>query len=973
MDLHWSIFKYPDLMKKFFILILILFGWLFSNAQSPLRINKYLVDSLVSGYWRIYHDTTHTGQWQLLGGSAGGGGSLGTVTSVAAGFGHTFTTITSTGSVIADTTSGGLTSWVRTKKVVDSLNALWGVYRMDANNNVTGGTNNYGAITSGTFNIALTNNAFNSTTSGSRNIDIGPNSLTRITTASDMVNLGYRNQTHVTTGSGNSMPGISIGHDNNGYITYKNLTIGAYNVGYNVDSVDATTSYAIAADNIAIGVENLLNLRTGLDNTAIGWGIMETLDSGSFNNAYGQYSLAQLVTGHRNNAFGFRAGKRLIGGDKNIFIGDSSGVGGSNITMWNSIFIGARSRWSTVSIPTNMIVIGDSAEAAQNNLAVIGRAGTFLAIARTTATESIHTDGAIIIGAAAATTNGTIQWTGSDFEGRKGGAWVSLTNTGTVTSVGSGYGLTGGAITTSGTLVFDSATVFSQLTLDRILSNEFNPFGYYEPKIYDEVDIDMNGNFFFINNVNDFAVNLNTNEWAISGNNGGANTSTIISNDVTNRLRIITGFSSTKKSEMQFVPDSIRILPGGNGAINIDSIRNGSTFSVNKIIGWRDNNGVVGYITPDYGITLTSGLLKVDSFSIATRAWLYKVVDSLPTGGGGLTVGTTTITSGTSGTLLYDNAGVLGKTTGTIFATSGTNITSTAQAATDVVLNVKGAGSQSANIQNWSSSSGTGDLASMTSAGYFQAVRGGFGGSPTSHTLYVTKATGADDLARVESTSGNAIFNIKAAGEAWLKLTATATNWYVISGNRSGGAGIDFSVTDNGGTDYLVIDGNDHTLRLAETTSSTPASGFTNIYPKSDGLFYSKDDAGVETMASNYGLALSTTGGLWSIRNSDKQGADVASVAGAIALGTDGNAFEITGTNAITLISNVNWQNGAVVTLVFTSTASLTDGTANSGTDIGMELAGNANFTGSAGATLSLRLLEVGGTQRWREISRSVQ
>lgn len=120
------------------------------------------------------------------------------------------------------------------------------------------------------------------------------------------------------------------------------------------------------------------------------------------------------------------------------------------------------------------------------------------------------------------------------------------------------------------------------------------------------------------------------------------------------------------------------------------------------------------------------------------------------------------------------------------------------------------------------------------------------------------------------------------------------------------------------------------------------------------------------TTASNIRM---TMGG----RLLQKQGADVASVAGAIALGADGNTFEITGTNAITLISNTNWQNGSVVTFVFTSTASLTDGTANSGTDIGMELAGNANFTGSAGATLTLVLSEIGGTQRWRELARSVQ
>jgi len=103
-----------------------------------------------------------------------------------------------------------------------------------------------------------------------------------------------------------------------------------------------------------------------------------------------------------------------------------------------------------------------------------------------------------------------------------------------------------------------------------------------------------------------------------------------------------------------------------------------------------------------------------------------------------------------------------------------------------------------------------------------------------------------------------------------------------------------------------------------------------------------------------------------------QQGADVASLNGAIALGNDGNVFEITGTNSITLITSTNWQNGAEVTFLFTSTAVLTDGTANSGADIGMELNANTNFTGSAGASITLVLAEIGGTQRWREKCRSV-
>ena len=107
-------------------------------------------------------------------------------------------------------------------------------------------------------------------------------------------------------------------------------------------------------------------------------------------------------------------------------------------------------------------------------------------------------------------------------------------------------------------------------------------------------------------------------------------------------------------------------------------------------------------------------------------------------------------------------------------------------------------------------------------------------------------------------------------------------------------------------------------------------------------------------------------------RHLKTQGASVASVAGAIALGADGNIFEITGTNAITLISNSGWKDGSEVTLLFTSTATLTDGTATSSTNVGMELAGNTNFTATADDSITLTLCTVGGVQRWREKCRSV-
>lgn len=82
-----------------------------------------------------------------------------------------------------------------------------------------------------------------------------------------------------------------------------------------------------------------------------------------------------------------------------------------------------------------------------------------------------------------------------------------------------------------------------------------------------------------------------------------------------------------------------------------------------------------------------------------------------------LTVGTTAISSGTSGRFLYDAAGTLGETARITYATSGAGLlTVTAGAASDVPTIVKGAASQSGDLTQWQNSSGTA-LASVSSAG----------------------------------------------------------------------------------------------------------------------------------------------------------------------------------------------------------------------------------------------------------------
>lgn len=86
------------------------------------------------------------------------------------------------------------------------------------------------------------------------------------------------------------------------------------------------------------------------------------------------------------------------------------------------------------------------------------------------------------------------------------------------------------------------------------------------------------------------------------------------------------------------------------------------------------------------------------------------------------------------------------------------------------------------------------------------------------------------------------------------------------------------------------------------------------------------------------------------------KGADVASAAGTITLGNDGNYFDITGTAAITGITAK--AAGTVVMLQTDSTASLVDGS-------NLKIAGN--FQGAAESTIML----VSDGTNWFEISRS--
>lgn len=111
--------------------------------------------------------------------------------------------------------------------------------------------------------------------------------------------------------------------------------------------------------------------------------------------------------------------------------------------------------------------------------------------------------------------------------------------------------------------------------------------------------------------------------------------------------------------------------------------------------------------------------------------------------------------------------------------------------------------------------------------------------------------------------------------------------------------------------------------------------------------------------------ALTATG-----RVKESQGASVAA-ANNLVLGTDGNVFEITAATQINLISNLTWQNGSQIVLLFTSNPLVKQAQATSTTNITILLDGAADFQATVGDTLTLILCSIGGVQAWREISRT--
>ena len=253
------------------------------------------------------------------------------------------------------------------------------------------------------------------------------------------------------------------------------------------------------------------------------------------------------------------------------------------------------------------------------------------------------------------------------------------------------------------------------------------------------------------------------------------------------------------------------------------------------------------------------------------------------------------------------------------------------------------------------------DSIQFTIDGRYHAIKDSSGGGGSSG-WGLTGNSGTNSGSNFVGTSDNADLILKTNSYEMLRLDSLK-HMVTLSydGQGTPGTAEGLKLVDNiFGYNIQLAAGAANTLYIGNGTSNILFGTWKNPY---DGKTVTLDYQGLILSASNPLI----NGG----RLQQKQGADIAS-ANNLSLGTDGNAFEITGTTTINLISNTNWQNGSVIRLAFSSSLTVTNNAGTSGSNINILLAGGANFSATANDILTLMLCEIGGTQNWVEVSRSV-
>lgn len=250
--------------------------------------------------------------------------------------------------------------------------------------------------------------------------------------------------------------------------------------------------------------------------------------------------------------------------------------------------------------------------------------------------------------------------------------------------------------------------------------------------------------------------------------------------------------------------------------------------------------------------------------------------------------------------------------------------------------------------------------------------------------LYMSAEAGADEYELVIANNGGAeMMSIDESGNAVVagNLSATGTtadgSTDIFVGNDSGAAKV-FSVDTDGN---ITIGGNYNTSFPIDLGDD---AGFQTLFDKD---LTAASAAGFEESVmfaidhENYIVLYAENDGSGNLQSESikttkrfqyKQGTDIASGTN-IVVPNDGNVFELTGTTKVDLISNLGFQEGADIDLVCNESVTIDNGTATSGTNITIRLAGAGDFSCTADDVITLKLISTTASgQMWLEKSRSI-
>jgi hypothetical protein len=279
-----------------------------------------------------------------------------------------------------------------------------------------------------------------------------------VTADGDNLFLG-NNSGNFTSSPGGGASSLASNNIGLGTQTLTSLTNGKLNIAIGKRSLYFNTTGEF---NVAIGYQSLYETTTGRQNIAIGTYGLRYNTIGIYNVAMGYESLNYGIDNCANIAIGLQAGRGVSGQNKsnNVLIGHKAGcvlgTGGDG-----NIFFGYQAGDNVTSGERNIIIGYDlDALAAtgdyQLNIAstIFGDLGATKKIGINTSTmnETLNVGGAIRLGTSASTNDGTIRWTGVDFEGYDSG-WKSLTASGGVGDV-----VGPGSAIDSAIALFDSIT-----------------------------------------------------------------------------------------------------------------------------------------------------------------------------------------------------------------------------------------------------------------------------------------------------------------------------------------------------------------------------------------------------------------------------------------------------------------------------------------------------------------------------------